>query len=271
MKNRIIKYAFSLAEAIIIVTVLGVALTAATPFLTKKLVNVAESGSASHGRYEIFMQEFIKFGTKCKSGDGCKKIYKSRNNETKRYVTVYQKLSDAEYYMVMKAEGNPDDKCEPKPFKKHKDGDNDRYYKPTIYAVIDEEAELASSDNSMTLAKSKDGKNTYQRSSKIIFEPTDVTYEHPNNKESLSSNQRVIEGNLTDKLTLRKAFSADYDVKTKNCYIINEKNENDYNGEVKSKPWIRMIVGSQRIVKNEEATLDKDGKLNIQCYHLLKV
>ena len=253
------KFAFSLAEAIIIVTFLAIALAAATPFVTKKLINISEAASGSHGRIEIFMEEFIQFGDICKdknNGYGCKKALLS-TSETKRYVSIYQKLTDAEYTMVMKNAPESFDRVE---------NDNTKHYKSTIYALITDKGELISSDNS--LAKAKFENQIYESSSKFIIEPANVTFEgigKANRKP-----RRVIEGNLTDEnnfknLPFGSKFKTYYDVDVETCFTIDGKNKANFNGKITRKPFKRRIAGKKIIEEKILEAVDLDnGKVKIQ-------
>ena len=61
------KKAFSIAETVILLTILAIGVAASTPIITRKIANITESGSTvgggTHGRYEIFTKEIVKFGS----------------------------------------------------------------------------------------------------------------------------------------------------------------------------------------------------------------
>jgi len=60
--------AFSLAETIILIVILAIAVAASTPIITRKIAHInhegigAALGGATHGRYEAYVRELLNFG-----------------------------------------------------------------------------------------------------------------------------------------------------------------------------------------------------------------
>ena len=88
------KRAFSLVDAIIILTVVAVAVVASTPILSRKVVNNSDAGSTltggTHGRYELFYKEVVQFD----GGDWYEKAIPE--NTASSGITVYIRKTDAE-------------------------------------------------------------------------------------------------------------------------------------------------------------------------------
>ena len=100
------KKAFSLSETIIILTVLAIAIAAAIPMMTKKMINVTEAGStitgASHGRYEIFTKEIITtpdgdYEKTTKPPESPNKVFGGGKDSE---IIVFRRLYDEEYIKV---------------------------------------------------------------------------------------------------------------------------------------------------------------------------
>lgn len=92
--------AFSLAEAMILVIILAIAVAASTPIMTKKMVNITEGGSTltggNHGRYEVFTKEIITY-----DGEDYEKTIDPSRPDPGNAVTVFRRLSDSEYIDVV--------------------------------------------------------------------------------------------------------------------------------------------------------------------------
>ncbi|MBQ8635841.1 hypothetical protein IJ425_06795, partial [bacterium] len=96
------KRAFSMVDAIIILTAVGVAICVATPVLTRKAVNIAGPGpmySAGHGRYEVYYKELVSYDG---GGTYWEKAIEEANNDTEKNITVYVRQTDSEYEKINK-------------------------------------------------------------------------------------------------------------------------------------------------------------------------
>ena len=90
------KRAFSLTETLNLITILAIAIAAATPTLTRKIINSAEAGTTlsggAHGRYEIFTKEILT----TPDGD----FEKSTNPSGPGSIRVYRRLTDNDYKRI---------------------------------------------------------------------------------------------------------------------------------------------------------------------------
>ena len=108
MVKKIKKKAFSLVDAIIIMTVIAVAVVASTPMLTRKTVDIADIGGGptgqSHGRYEVFNKEPLSFDNSTyweKSVEPDNSFLKNEYGKEKDGITIYERLSDDKYLTLV--------------------------------------------------------------------------------------------------------------------------------------------------------------------------
>ncbi len=221
MKKQKRKFGFSIVEALILITVLAIAVAATTPIITRKLINNSDIGAAlgggSHGRYEIYTKEVLTFGPNRtpQDLDGSKNItdFKKEKNPSvaQNTIIVYEK-KDKNFYKKMTGK-NPVEST----------GKTS-----TLYEEIKGVTAVVNEDGTITQAKKNvNGKvETYVAGSKYIFE--DGTYKYTSNTGTPldTSKNRIIEGNLTSK------FNKNNPDTNNTLWELTVKDENDAGGGV---------------------------------------
>ena len=159
MNNPQLKKAFSLAETIVFVIVSAIIIAAATPLITRKIVNIQDAGTTlgggQHGRIEIYTKEIVTFGN-----DSYEKIV--NNPSIGEIFTVYERKDDEFYKKTQNAEPKTDNKGN----------------KSTIYEEIQNATPIKDQQGNIIAAKKiVDGKEeVYKKSTKYIFEDNNITY-----------------------------------------------------------------------------------------------
>lgn len=226
VKNKKTK-AFSLVDAIIILSVVAIAIAVATPILTRKIVNIDDIMAFGHGRYEIYYKEIVSYD------NGNTYYEKTTNGGSNKGITVYERKTDSQYYKetntVPKSTG---------------DGLKDTLYEEFNNATTERNS---NGDIIKVCFKTTEGVNKcVPVGGRYIIENADVVYKKydiKNHKrltgELDKNNYRIIEGRLTKK----------YKVSPK-LWIISSKDTNNFEGTVISEPFERIISGSKTISEN---------------------
>lgn len=228
VKNNKTK-AFSLIDAIIILSVVAIAIAVATPILTRKIVNIDDIMAFSHGRYEIYYKEIVSF-------DNSNYYEKAIDNALGNGVTVYERKLDSEY--TTEVGSAP----------KTKNGLKDTLYEE--YNNVKTERN-SNGDIVKVLINNK----YVPAGGRYIVENANVVYKkydkenHKRLSGELPSDKKIIEGRLTSK------YKSD-----PKLWIIKSTETNNYTGTVISEPFERTISGSSTISENYLKP-DKNGNV----------
>ncbi len=239
------KNAFSLVEALIMITVLAIAVASITPIITRKIINNSDIGATlgggSHGRYEIYSKEILIFGpnrSKENNDNGYEKIFDASQ---KGDIIVYQKKNDKEYTDIVGSQPSVV-------------GNN----KSTLYEEITDATPIKDEDGNVTRVKIKiNGKEEIvKQDSRYIFDIPQLSYiegsikkedgtltfiPDSGEKKLDRTKNRIIEGNLTEKYHKNNP-------ETNNSLWYIGASSNNFDGDVVAIPWEKVISGSKEIV-----------------------
>jgi len=226
--------AFSMVDAIIILSVVAIAIAVATPMLTRKVVNIDEPGGLTgNGRYEFYYKEVVSYGNgwfEKAIGDG--------NNE----IAVYERKTDSEYFDIT---GNA--------AKADSNGNKDTLYEE-INATPDYDANGNVAFITYAGKKHPVGGRYIIENKNLVYYPFNVNGNNPHRTSNTptypNSNYRIIEGMLTKKYTGKA-----------NHWIINITNSSHYSGEVKTFPFEKIYTTEtpnpiERYVPSGEASFN---------------
>ena len=234
------KPAFSLVEAIILMTIAAIAIAAITPMITRKIANVTDAGvsigGATHGRYEIFHKEVFKINGIPNPGT-YEKIKASSNAKG---IIVYERKTDEEY-KTLTGTTLPTISLEG--------------YKSAIYEEIKDAIPVFNDKNEIISAKK--GSTIYNNGGRYIFEDANIQYREVDSTsyKTLGSNNlldkntfRIIEGRLT------KYFKNNASTGNR-LYKIDSTDNLAYEIPVVQIPWERTYSG-EKLTVDKPATID---------------
>lgn len=270
---------FSMVETIIIIAALAIAVAAATPIITRKLINNSDIGSTlgggTHGRYEIYAKEVLSFGPdrtpqNTDPSDNASNYKKTNPSQVKNAITVYEKKDESFYKKITGS--SPVTGA----------GKTSTLYEEItgVTPVKDASGKITSATKTVNGAV-----QTYVPGVKYIFEDANAQYVSNAGSALDKSKNRIIEGNLTTKypktspstnntlwqLTVKKesdvsggvtGYEKVTDSKIKGDLIVYErKDDSEYKTLTGSAP---VTSGSNKSILYEEITnatpiKDKDG------------
>lgn len=225
---------FSLVDAIIILSVVAIAVAVATPILTRKVVNIDDVMAFGHGRYEIYYKEIVSY-------DNSNYYEKAIGGNTNQ-IRVYERKTDSDYYKITGSAAKSD-----------ANGNKDTLYEEfnNVPVIRDSNGEIV---------RVKINGEEIPIGGRFIIESSDLVYykydknghKRLESGEKLPSDKRIIEGMLTTKYT-----------KKPNHWIINATpaNKNNFTGTVISEAFEKITSGSNTI-SEKYLKPDSSGKVS---------
>lgn len=225
---------FSLVDAIIILSVVAIAVAVATPILTRKVVNIDDVMAFGHGRYEIYYKEIVSY-------DNSNYYEKAIGGNTNQ-IRVYERKTDSDYYKITGSAAKSD-----------ANGNKDTLYEEfnNVPVIRDSNGEIV---------RVKINGEEIPIGGRFIIESYDLVYykydknghKRLESGEKLPSDKRIIEGMLTTKYA-----------KKPNHWIINATpaNKNNFTGTVISEAFEKITSGSNTI-SEKYLKPDSSGKVS---------
>ena len=248
------KKAFSLTETMIILVIMAIAIAAATPIISKKIVNIVDSGetlSGDHGRYEVFAKEIITYPDPSQPDGGSFEKTTDPDIDISGVgggsgIIVFKRLTDAEYKSVKGTDPQLS---------------SDGVYKSTLYEQINDATIYYDSNGIVEFVEFKDRSNIskkYPVGGNIIVENANVVYKKGVIDTSVSPktfrqttgigaitlpnrDNRIIEGRLVD-------YHGRYTTEPKNDLWHIDANSNKNDGDIDVIPWERLISDNKPII-----------------------
>ena len=216
--------AFSMVDAIIILSATAIAIAVATPIITRKMVNVVDPGSSiiggGHGRYEAFTKEIVKYGS---IGPYEKAIDGNNNN-----VVVYVRQTDPEYKEITG-----------KVASHGADGTKDTLYEEFSGASVRRNSNGEITHVTVAGAEHPVGGRYIVENAGIKYYNYNLSSQKRTGGELDLTKNRIIEGNYT------KMYGTHPDRPNNNLWEIKATNKSHFKGEVQVEPWERLYSGSK--------------------------